>query len=95
MASESLHVTENHPFYVRRKHNLQERKKIQRIKQRLLLERTNQQSKFKWSDGRKDRHSNILKDKFENNDFWYLIGRYIGDGWIRSGGGVIVCANGF
>ena len=46
---------------------------------------------FIWSDGRKDRNSNILKDKFNMPEFWWLIGRYIGDGWIRSGGGIIIC----
>lgn len=48
---------------------------------------------FKWSDGRQDRHKNVLSDSFNKNDFWYLIGRYIGDGWIRTGGGIIICSN--
>ena len=46
---------------------------------------------FAWSDRRRYRHSNILKDKFTMPEFWWLIGRYIGDGWIRSGGGIIIC----
>ena len=25
------------------------------------------------------------------SEFWWLIGRYIGDGWIRSQGGIIIC----
>lgn len=48
---------------------------------------------FKWGDGRADRNSNQLSKHFNNKYFWYLIGRYIGDGWIRSGGGIIICAN--
>ena len=48
-------------------------------------------SMFHWSDGRKDRHSNILKDKFNVPEFWWIIGRYIGDGWVRSQGGIIIC----
>ena len=44
-----------------------------------------------WSDGRKDRHSNRISKCIENEDFWWLIGRYLGDGWLRSGGGIIIC----
>ena len=48
---------------------------------------------FHWSDGRKDRHSNILKDKFNMPEFWWIIGRYLGDGWIRQQGGIIICCD--
>lgn len=48
---------------------------------------------FHWSDGRKDRHSNILKDKFNMPEFWWMIGRYFGDGWIRHQGGIIICCD--
>ena len=48
---------------------------------------------FDWSDGRRARKSNKLKEKFNNPDFWWLIGRYIGDGWIRSQGGIVICCN--
>lgn len=46
---------------------------------------------FKWSDGRKDRHSNILQSKMSSYEFWWLIGRYLGDGWLRTGGGIVIC----
>lgn len=46
---------------------------------------------FKWKGHRKERHSTILNDKFNMPEFWWLIGRYIGDGWIRSQGGIIIC----
>ena len=45
-----------------------------------------------WSDGRKPRKSNILSGMFHTEDFWYVIGRYLADGWIRSQGGVVICA---
>lgn len=48
---------------------------------------------FKWKDGRKDRVSNILKTKMNDKDFWWIIGRYIGDGWIRHQGGIIICCD--
>lgn len=38
-------------------------------------------------------HKNELSDLFNKNDFWYLVGRYIGDGWIRSNDTVVICAN--
>lgn len=50
-------------------------------------------SKFEWRDGRKTRYSNILCDKFSLSDFWWIIGRYIGDGWIRHQGGIIICCD--
>ena len=46
---------------------------------------------YKWSDGRSARHSNKLYNLMSNEDFWWIIGRYIADGWCRSQGGVIIC----
>ena len=46
---------------------------------------------FKWGDGRKTRHKNELSKYMDNNDFWWLIGRYIGDGWMRHQSGIIIC----
>ena len=42
---------------------------------------------FHWSDGRKDRYSNKLKKYMDNPDFWWVIGRYLGDGWLVDGYG--------
>lgn len=36
---------------------------------------------------------NTLSDKFNMPEFWYIIGRYIGDGWVRNQAGIIICAN--
>lgn len=46
---------------------------------------------LEWSDGRKARHKNELSKYMDNNDFWWLIGRYLGDGWCRCDGGIIIC----
>ena len=46
---------------------------------------------FTWIDGRKSRQSNKLNSLMNNQDFWYIIGRYIGDGWIRTQGGIVIC----
>lgn len=48
---------------------------------------------FKWKDGRKPRITNDISSLIDTKDFWYIIGRYIGDGWIRHNGGIIICDN--
>lgn len=48
---------------------------------------------FNWSDGRKPRHKNQLSKLMNNHSFWWIIGRYLGDGWIRSQGGIIICCS--
>lgn len=45
---------------------------------------------FVWSDGRKDRYKNQLSQYMNNKDFWWLIGRYIADGWFRNNGVIII-----
>ena len=46
---------------------------------------------FEWTDGRKTRHKNELSKLMGNHSFWWIIGRYLGDGWTRQQGGVIIC----
>ena len=48
---------------------------------------------FEWSDGRSARHINELSGLVNTEDFWYVVGRWLGDGWCRSQGGIIICAN--
>ena len=48
---------------------------------------------FIWKDGRKPRHKNELEKYMNNKDFWWIVGRYIGDGWQRPQGGVVICCN--
>lgn len=48
---------------------------------------------YEWRDGRKARHKNNISALVENADFWWLIGRYVGDGWIRTQGGIIICCD--
>lgn len=39
-------------------------------------------------------HRNELTELFEFDDFWYIIGRYIGDGWQRSDEkSIVICGN--
>jgi len=46
---------------------------------------------FEWTDGRKTRHKNELSKLMNNICFWWIIGRYLGDGWTRQQGGIIIC----
>lgn len=48
---------------------------------------------LKWGDGRKDRVKNQLAGLMNNHSFWWLIGRYMGDGWQRTQGGIIICCS--
>lgn len=48
---------------------------------------------FEWSDGRKTRHKKELSALMSNHSFWWIIGRYLGDGWIRSQDGIIICCS--
>lgn len=45
---------------------------------------------FTWADGRKTRHKNQLQSLMCYYDFWWIIGSYIGDGWCRKQGGIII-----
>ena len=44
---------------------------------------------FKWNDGRKPRHKNELQELMDNQDFWWIVGRYLADGWTRTQGGIV------
>ncbi|MBR6401761.1 MAG: DNA cytosine methyltransferase [Eubacterium sp.] len=46
---------------------------------------------FDWSDGRKSRQKNELSELMNNESFWWIVGRYLGDGWFRTQGGIIIC----
>lgn len=45
---------------------------------------------FVWSDGRSDRHKNEISKYLENDNFWWIIGRYVADGYVRNNGGIIL-----
>lgn len=41
---------------------------------------------LEWSDGRKTRHKNDLSKFMAKKVFWWLIGRYLADGWTKQNG---------
>lgn len=63
----------------------------------------NQKARLPEWDGVEDnrwghhKNSNTLSVKFNYLAFWYLMGRYVGDGWKRenqSGNGIVICCGG-
>lgn len=46
-----------------------------------------------WRDGRKPRKFNHIKDIISNHSFWWLLGRYVGDGWAKKDDGIIISNN--
>ena len=103
MCSETLYVTEEHPFYVRKKYKELDKEKgvyyrkfeePQWIKAKDLNKNCyvgiaiNQESKLpNWNgitcniNQSKSIIKNELKNFFKYDEFWWLVGRYIGDGW--------------
>lgn len=50
---------------------------------------------FSWntnipSIGVRTKESNVIKPLLNNKNFWWLIGRYVADGWIRQQGGIVI-----
>ena len=48
---------------------------------------------YTWKDGRKPRHKDNISNLMHDISFWNLIGMYVGDGWHRSQGGIVICGN--
>lgn len=40
--------------------------------------------------GMRSRESNVIKPLLKNKSFWWLIGRYVADGWIRQPDGIVI-----
>ena len=109
MMTEEILCTSNHPFYVRKRYRKDNKRFFDKpiwleskyiTKDYYLGYPINQTEKYpEWNgvvNNRWGHHkiSNKLSPYFPSKDFWYLIGRYIGDGWKRKskcGNSVIIC----
>lgn len=47
---------------------------------------------YEWTDGRKNRHKNTISALLDFYDFWWIIGRYMGDGWQAKNSVIICCS---
>lgn len=46
---------------------------------------------LEWRDGRRPRKKNEISKYLHSVDFWWMMGRYLGDGWCKNGGIIISC----
>lgn len=99
---DSIETTENHKFYVRSKKNTEKfdltepywKECKDLCKDDFLGIAINQKSIIPtWNDGGKSSFKNDRSKLIDNKDFWWIVGRYISDGWIGTQGGIIICCN--
>ena len=94
--SNSFLATGNHPFYVRKKIKIDGKRTFKEAEWKQLSELNkdyyisvpiNTNSKLpKWNGILNEstlKNMNDLNDKFNNPNFWYLVGRFFGDGWTQ------------
>ena len=60
------------------------------INQKSIIPKFNQPNRT-IADGRVYKPKGRINILVNKNEFWYIVGRYIGDGWLRFGGGIIIC----
>ena len=46
---------------------------------------------IKWKTRNRVDYKNELSKLMSNPDFWWIVGRFIGDGWVRAQGGITIC----
>lgn len=111
MCFKEIICTPNHPFYVRRRyrygHRLERRFAAPEWVAAENLTRDhyvgyaiNTKAEYPKWDGvigtRWKKQCNELSERFINPQFWYLMGRYVGDGWKRTsktGNGIVICCS--
>lgn len=103
---DEIKCTGNHPFYVRKCVDKKKKvfENPEWIKCRDLTENhylgiaINQESKMPewngidipWLVGGRKTHRNEISKIITNKEFWWIVGRYLKDGWLRTGGGVVI-----
>lgn len=94
MGIDEIKATSNHKFYVREMYRKGHRS-IRCFKEPIWKE-VKDLTKNDYLGVAINTKSKIVEnDKLPTNEllFWWLIGRYLGDGWIRSQGGIIICCD--
>lgn len=101
MPSESLYATGEHPFYIRRRYkewNNDRRMYDRKFSKPEWIEAKNlDRDCFVGTAINRNSIIPITNNNLDNymndNNFWYLIGRYFGDGWIKNNNCIIICGN--
>lgn len=92
MAIDEIKATLNHKFYVRQMYR-EGHNQIRKFKepQWKELKNINKKDYFGVAINQENRVLSHKTLPTQDANFWWLIGRYMGDGWIRSQGGIIIC----
>ncbi len=111
MCCNDILCTPNHPFYVRKRYRRGHNSErcftepewvaaVDLTRDCYLGYAVNQKSELPEWGGvvatRWHKRENKLSAMFENPSFWYLMGRYVGDGWKRknrTGRGIVICCS--
>lgn len=92
MGVDEIKTTYNHRFYVREKYK-KGHKQVRCFKEPIWKEVKDLTKNDYLGIAINQNNTSIVSNKLptQNDNFWWLIGRYLGDGWIRQQGGIIIC----
>lgn len=111
MMGNDIYCTANHPFLVRKRYRYGHKRvrmftnpewvEAKDLKDDMFLGfAINQKSEYPtWNGSNADRWGNRINHLlplFTNGYFWYLMGRYVGDGWKKknkNGRGIVICCS--
>lgn len=109
MACNELRTTENHRFYIRTRRRVwdNERRSYDRVFDEPQWKEAKDLTKSDYLGYAINKNSIIptwskpengyfkdISGLMDNKDFWWLMGRYVADGWCRSQGGIVIaCRN--
>ena len=111
MCFKEIICTPSHPFYVRRRYRYGHRSERRFAAPEWVAAENltrdhyvgyaiNTKAEYPKWDGvigtRWKKQCNELSERFINPQFWYLMGRYVGDGWKRTGktgNGIVICCS--
>lgn len=94
MGVDEIKTTLNHKFYVREKYR-KGHKSIRCFREPIWKELKDLTKDDYLGVSINQNNTSIVSNKLpmQHNSFWWLIGRYLGDGWIRQQGGIIICCD--
>ena len=92
MGIDEIKTTYNHKFYTREKYR-KGHKAIRCFKEPVWKELKDLTNNDYLGIAINQQNRSIVSSKLptQEKDFWWIIGRYLGDGWIRQQGGIIIC----
>ena len=94
MGIDEIKTTYNHKFYVREKYR-KGHKSIRCFREPTWKELKDLTKNDYLGIAINQNNTSIVSNKLpmQHNSFWWLIGRYLGDGWLRQQGGIVICCD--